>query len=72
MGNFFDSVISRQQPIADVEAGHRSVSTCHLGNISCRLGRAIHWDPDKEQCLHDEEANAMLSRPQRKGFQVKA
>ena len=71
MGNFFDSVTSRQQPIADAEAGHRSVSTCHLGNISCRLGRVVRWDPDSEQFLNDKEANAMLSRPQRTGFEVK-
>ena len=45
MGNFFDCVESRKAPISDVESQHRSVSTCHLGNISMRLGRKLKWDP---------------------------
>ena len=72
MGNFFDCVAARRQPIADVESGHRSVSVCHLGNISCRLGRALKWDPAAERFVGDSEADAMLSRPQRKGFEVRA
>ena len=72
MGNFFDCVATRRQPIADVEAGHRSVSTCHLGNIACRLGRPVTWDPVAERFVSDAEADAMLSRPQRPGFEVKA
>ena len=72
MGNFFDCVATRRQPIADVEAGHRSVSTCHLGNIACRLGRPVTWDPVAERFVSDAEADALLSRPQRPGFEVKA
>ena len=72
MGNFFDCVAARRQPIADVESGHRSVSVCHLGNISCKLGRPLNWDPVTERFVSDEEADALLSRPQRKGFEVKA
>ena len=72
MGNFFDCVAARRQPIADVESGHRSVSVCHLGNISCRLGRTLKWDPVSERFVGDSEADAMLSRPQRKGFEVRA
>jgi predicted dehydrogenase len=72
MGNFFDCVAARTQPIADVESGHRSVSVCHLGNISCKLGRAIRWDPAAERFVSDAEANGLLSRPQRPGFEVRA
>jgi predicted dehydrogenase len=72
MGNFFDCVAARRQPIADVESGHRSVTVCHLGNISCRLGRPLAWDPAAERFVKDAEADAFLSRPQRKGFEVKA
>ncbi len=72
MGNFFDCVAARRQPIADIEAGHRSVSTCHLGNIACRLGRPLRWDPDAERFVSDAEADALLARPQRAGFEVRA
>jgi hypothetical protein len=56
---------SRQKPICDVEIGHRSATVCHLGNIACRLGRKIAWDPGKEQISGDAEAAAMLTRPYR-------
>ena len=32
MGNFFDCVESRRQPLSDVESQHRSISTCHLAD----------------------------------------
>ena len=70
MGNFFDCVSSRKQPVSDVESQHRSVSTCHLGNISLRLGRPLKWDSVTEQFIGDSEANRMLSREQRSGYEI--
>ena len=66
MGNFFECVRSRKQPICDVEIGHRSASVCHLGVISIRLGRGLKWDPAKEQFVNDKEANKYLAREMRK------
>jgi myo-inositol 2-dehydrogenase / D-chiro-inositol 1-dehydrogenase len=48
------------------------VSTCHLGTIACRLGRKLTWDPAAERFVGDAEADALLSRPQRAGFEVRA
>lgn len=70
MGNFFDCVQSRQQPISDVASQHRSVSTCHLGNISMRLGRPLQWDPEKELFVGDDEANGHLRREQRAPYAI--
>lgn len=70
MGNFFDCVESRAQPISDAESQHRSVSTCHLGNVAMRLGRALSWDAQLEQFVDDAEANSHLRREQRAGFEV--
>jgi predicted dehydrogenase len=70
MGNFFDCVRDRRTPISDAESQHRSAATCHLANISMRLGRPLKWDAESEQIVGDAEANAMLSRQQRKGFEV--
>lgn len=64
--NFIDCVISRKEPAAPIEKAHRSITIAHLGNISLRLGRDIRWDPEKEQIIGDDTANAMLSRPMRK------
>ena len=71
MGNFFDCVRSRNTPISDVVSQHRSVTTCHLGNISMRLGRKLSWDPRKELFVGDDEANAWLSRKQRQPYELK-
>ena len=67
MGNFFDCVRSRKQPICDAEIGHRAVSVCHLGNIAIRLGgRKLRWDPEKESFIGDDAAQAMVAREMRK------
>ncbi len=68
--NFFQCMRSRQRPTADVEIGHRSNTVCHLVNICRDLGRRLQWDPIKEKCIGDEEANALLSRPRRKGYEL--
>ncbi len=64
--NFLDCVKSRQRPNADVEEGHRTAVMCHLGNLSTRLGRSLRWDAEKEQCVGDAEANALLTKAYRK------
>lgn len=70
MGNFFDCVQSRRTPVSDVVGSHRTVSTCHLGNISMRLGRPLKWEPNQEEFIDDKEANTWLKRDQRKGFET--
>jgi predicted dehydrogenase len=64
-GNWLDCVRSRQQPIAPVEVAHRSCSACLLHHIAMKTKRKLSWDPLRERFRNDDEANAMLSRPQR-------
>jgi hypothetical protein len=52
-------VKSRKRPNADIEDGHHANATCRLGNISYRLGRAVRWDPVKEQAIDDPQANRL-------------
>jgi hypothetical protein len=33
--------------------------------MAMKLGRKLYWDPEHERFKNDEEANGMLSRPQR-------
>jgi predicted dehydrogenase len=70
MGNFFDCVRSRKDPIARVEVGHRSASICHLSAISVRLGRKLQFDPEKERFVGDgaAEGNAHVTREMRKPY----
>lgn len=68
--NWIDSVRSRRQPIAPVEVAHRSCSACLIHHIAMKLERKVVWDPAKERFTNDEEANALLSRPQRAPYVV--
>jgi predicted dehydrogenase len=64
-GNWLECMRSRQPTIAPVEVAHRSCSTCLLHHIAMKTKRTLHWDPVHERFRNDDEANAMLSRPQR-------
>lgn len=63
--NWLDCARTRQQPIAPVEVAHRSCSACLLHHIAMKLKRKVVWDPLRERFKNDDEANSLLSRPQR-------
>jgi predicted dehydrogenase len=68
--DWFDCIRTRKKPIMNIQAGHRVGTLCILGNISYILGRKLHWDPVAEKCIRDEEANRMLSRPNRSPWHI--
>lgn len=70
MGNFFECVKSRKDPICKIEIGHRSISVAHLGVIAVRTGLKLQWNPDKEVFVGDtaREANMWVSRDMRKPY----
>jgi predicted dehydrogenase len=68
--NFLDCTKSRALPIADIAIAQCSTNTCHLGNISYKLGRKLEWDADRELFKNDAQANELLSREPRKGFEL--
>jgi predicted dehydrogenase len=70
MHNFFDCVKDGGKCISDPWSHHRSVSVCHLANIAMLLKRKLTFDPVREQFVGDEEASAMLSRPQRAPYEI--
>jgi predicted dehydrogenase len=72
MQNFFDCVQSRETPISDVVTHHRTMTCCHLCNITLMLGRELRWNPDKEQFEGDEQATMLMSRPKRGKYSWKA
>lgn len=67
MGNFFECLDDREQPISDVATHHRTMTSCHLCNIALMLGRDLQWDPDQETFTNDEQAVALMSRRSREG-----
>ena len=64
--NFLECVRSRNRPVADIEEGHISTALCCLGTVSQQTGRSVTWDAEKERCVGDEPANALLRREYRK------
>lgn len=63
--NWLECIYSRQQPISPAEIAHRSCTACLLAHISMKLPRKLQWDPVKERFINDDQANTMLSRPER-------
>ncbi|MFK7818403.1 MAG: Gfo/Idh/MocA family oxidoreductase [Planctomycetaceae bacterium] len=72
MRNFFECIATREQPISDVDTHHRAMTTCHLANISTRLGRTLNFDPETEMIVGDDDAAQWQSREQRKGYEIEA
>ena len=70
MQNFYDCVVSRKDPIMNIENGHRVATLCHLGNIARWLGRRLQWDPEREVFPGDDEANQLLDIPRRQGYEL--
>ncbi len=68
--DWLDCIRTRNRPVADVEIGHRSVTVCHLANITRAIGRELRWDPAAEKFLDDDEANAQVTRTRRAGFEL--
>jgi predicted dehydrogenase len=70
--NFIDCVRSRKKEDlnAPIEEGHMSCALVHLANASYRLGRTLHFDPETEQVIADEEANRLLRGTYREPYVV--
>lgn len=68
--NWLDAIRDGSPLNAPVEAGHRTVTICHLANIARDLNRPLHWDPVREQFTEDAAADDSLTRPRRNGFSL--
>ncbi len=68
--NFTESMRSRKQPISDVWSHNRMLEICHLSNIAMRLNRELNWDPANREIIGDPQANAFLTRENRKGYEI--
>jgi predicted dehydrogenase len=66
--NWLDCIISREEPVAPAEVGHRSCTACLLSHIAMKINRKLYWDPVRERFVKDDEANKLLSLPQRKPY----
>jgi predicted dehydrogenase len=65
MKNFLAAIANRSKPVADIEQGYISTTSCILANMSMQLGRALTWDQEKGRVANDDQANRWLRRPYR-------
>ncbi|MDB4913361.1 MAG: oxidoreductase domain protein [Gemmatimonadetes bacterium] len=63
--NWLECVKSRKQPLAPAPIAHRSNTACILSWIAMKTGRPLTWDVNTEKFVNDEQANSMLTRPER-------
>jgi len=69
--HFFDAIRTRktEDVPAPPLAGHIACVHIHVGNIAYRMGRSLTFDPKNERFIGDDEANALVSRDYRQGFE---
>ncbi len=71
--NWVRCIKTRSRCNADIEYGQRSSTICYLINIAREVGKVgipLKWDPDTERFTNCDEANALLSRPRREGYEL--
>ncbi|MBE7177954.1 MAG: Gfo/Idh/MocA family oxidoreductase [Mucilaginibacter polytrichastri] len=69
MLDFIRSIETGGRPVADIEEGHISTASCIIANLSMKLGRPLQYDPQKKEFMGDAEANTLLQRAYRSGWQ---
>ena len=67
---FIDCLKENKQPPIDLEESHRATTCCHLANIAYLIGGSYSWNGQTESILDDEPAEALLTRPRRKGYEL--
>ena len=65
MQDFLAAIDARTKPVADIEQGYISTTSCILANLSMQLGRTLNWDAVAQRVKDDDEANRLLRRPYR-------
>ena len=65
MKDLLAAIASRGRPVADIEEGYISTTSCILANLALQLGRTLTWDPQAGKVVGDDEANRLLTRPYR-------
>lgn len=69
IANFLNAVRNGTPLNSEIEEGQKSTLLCHLGNISYKLKRMLKFDPESRRFVSDSEANALLSREYRPGWE---
>jgi predicted dehydrogenase len=71
--NFVDAIRADNPSLltCNILEGHLTSTLPHLANISYRVGRALTFDGKSETFVNDREADRLLTREYRKGFELR-
>jgi predicted dehydrogenase len=69
--NFLDGVREGKTLNSEIEDGQRSTLLCHLGNIAWRTGHTVNFDPKSQKIVGDKNAEALVKREYRSGWEPK-
>jgi len=67
-GNWLDCIQSRKDPISPVDTGHMACVVCLISHIAMKIPRKLQWNSKAERFINDDQANALLTRYQRKPY----
>ena len=67
--DFLNAIKTGAKPISDIGEIALATNMALLGMASMKLGRSISWDADKWECRNDADANKLLRRDYRKGWE---
>src|SRR5262249_36785850 len=70
--NFIDAIRAGDPKLLNCDGyeGHLSSTLPHLANISYRVGRSLTFDGKTERFVNDKDADRLLTREYRKGFEI--
>ena len=68
--HFFECVHERRTPISDLKSHNLMLNLCHAINIAMRLNRSVTYDPAARNFGDDPQANNLVKREQRSGFEI--
>ena len=67
--DFLKAIKTGTRPVSNIEEVCRSTNVSLLGMLSLKLGRSVQWDGEKYEILGDPDANRLLRREYRKGWE---
>ena len=68
--DWFRGITTGKKTIMNIEAAVATANLTVLGNIAYVLGRKVRWDPARQEIVGNEQAQRMMTRPQRHPYHL--
>jgi len=68
--DFMECIQTRQKFALNEVNGYHSATIVNMGAVALRLNRTLHYDPARQEFIHDAEANLMSNQPMRAPWSI--